>query len=349
MKTKYIDMRDNINEKNIKEAAICINRGGLVLFPTETVYGIGANAFDDRAIEKIYKAKKRASDNPLILHISDIKMLNQIAENITELEKKLIDNFFPGPFTIILNKNKCVSYKVTAGLDSVAVRMPSNIIAHKLIEYSKVPIAAPSANISGRPSGTKISDIFAELNGKINYIIDSGDSDIGIESTVVRVINDTVKILRPGKITVEDILKVTTNVEIDKHVLNKVTKDEKVISPGIKYRHYAPKTKCILVYSNDNNKMCEKIKKMAILYNKALVVSVAENIEKYNDCNNIQTIEVGHKNNLEEISKNMFSVLRKVDDLSPDIVFIEGVEEKELGLAIMNRLIRTCEYNYIKV
>lgn len=200
---KKLDLKNSKDYNKIAEAATVIKEGGLVLFPTETVYGIGANGLDEKAVKKIFEAKGRASDNPLILHIANINMLDKIATNISELEYKLIDAFWPGPFTIILNKKDIVPSVVTGGLNTVAIRMPSNIIANKLIEFAGVPIAAPSANISGKPSGTCIEDVYAELASKMDYIIDGGKCEVGLESTVVKVENGEVKILRPGKISKE--------------------------------------------------------------------------------------------------------------------------------------------------
>ena len=186
---KYLDLKNDKDYTKIKEASKIINNGELVLFPTETVYGIGADGLNEQAVKNIFIAKGRKQDNPLILHISNIKMLDRIAENITELEYKLMENFWPGPFTIILERTKIVPNIVTGGLDTVGIRMPSNEIAKWLIEYANTPIAAPSANISGRPSGTNVEDIFKELSDKVNYIIDGGQCEIGVESTVVRVVD----------------------------------------------------------------------------------------------------------------------------------------------------------------
>lgn len=197
MNEKYLDLRNSFDYEKINIASEIIENGGIVLFPTETVYGIGANALNDNAVEKIFKAKGRAQDNPLILHISDMSMLDEIATNISELEYKLMDAFWPGPFTIILDKKEGIANTATCNGNTVGVRMPSNKIAHELIKRANCPIAAPSANISGKPSGTNIEDIFEELKDKVDYIIDNGECEIGIESTVVRVINDEVKILRP--------------------------------------------------------------------------------------------------------------------------------------------------------
>lgn len=333
---------------NIKDAAKVIKRGGIVLFPTETVYGIGANALNDEAVKKIFIAKGRAQDNPLILHISDMDMLNQIVESISEIEYRLMDTFWPGPFTIVLNKKKGVANVATCGGDTVGVRMPSNKVAHDLIKESGVPIAAPSANISGKPSGTKLSDIINELKDKVDFIIDGGETDIGIESTVVRVINDEVRILRPGKITKEDIEKVMTHVEIDKNVLGEVSSDEKVLSPGMKYRHYAPKTHCKLIYSKDYDKMKTTICKLAEKEgkNSTLILAFTEDLKFYDK---YKCIDIGSKENLNEVSHKIFSSLRRIDDYHVNLAMIEGMSLDGLGLAIMNRLIRACEHDYTEI
>ena len=340
----YLDLRNDNDYTKLEQAGKIIRESGIVLFPTETVYGIGANGLNEKAVKKIYEAKGRASDNPLILHIANFEMLPQIAQNISDIEKKLMKAFWPGPFTIILNRTKIVPDIVTAGLETVGIRMPSGIIAQKLIEYANVPIAAPSANISGRPSGTNLEDIYDELKDKMDFIINGGNTEVGLESTVVRVIDDVPHILRPGKITAEDIKNVVGTVEIDEHILHKTGKEQKILSPGMKYRHYAPNAKCILVFSKENNKLISKIKELSSEYKNPLIITKNENLERLKG---VQTIGMG--NSLEEISKNIFTILRKVDNYHPDIVIIEGVEKEGLGLAIMNRLIRACEYNYIEI
>jgi len=341
---KILDFKNSNEYEKIEEAGNIIKNGGLVLFPTETVYGIGANGLDENAVKKIFIAKGRKQDNPLILHVSDYEMLKEISKDINETEQKLIEEFWPGPFTIILERTEKVPDIVTGGLTTVGIRMPENIIAQKLIKYSNVPIAAPSANISGKPSGTRIEDILEELKEKVDYIIDGGECKIGLESTVVRVIDNIPHILRPGKITAEQIKKVAGKVVIDEHILNKIDLQEEVLSPGMKYRHYAPKTECMLIYSEDKEKMVNRIKEEIKKYEKVLIISTEENVLKY-DCENI--IKMG--SDLEEISKNIFKILRQVDNYKVDKVIIEGVEKKGLGLAIMNRLIRACEYNFIEV
>ena len=255
MISKYSNQKEQIKEEEIEEASKVIIDGKLVLFPTETVYGIGANAMDAVAVKKIFEAKGRAADNPLIVHVSNLKMLKQIVESVGELEKKLIQEFWPGPLTIIFNRKseEIIPNITTANLNTVGIRMPSNTIAQKLIEYAGVPIAAPSANVSGKPSGTKIEDIIQEFDGKVDYIIDGGFTDIGVESTVIKAEGETIHLLRPGKVTKEQLEKIA-KVEVDSHVLGKVEKKEKVASPGMKYRHYAPNTKCIMVYSKNTKK-----------------------------------------------------------------------------------------------
>ena len=228
------DMKDKININEIEKASNLIKEGKLVLFPTETVYGIGADGLNEQAVKNIFIAKGRAQDNPLILHVSGFEMITRIAKNINEIEKKLISKFFPGPLTIILERTKIVPDVVTGGLDTVGVRMPSNIIAKTLIEKANTPIAAPSANISGKPSGTNIKDIFDELSNKVDCIIDGGNTDIGLESTVVRVIDNKVKILRPGKITKEQLEKQGFNVEIDNNVFHKIKENDVVFSISLK-------------------------------------------------------------------------------------------------------------------
>lgn len=336
--TKYL----KITQKDLKEAAIGINEGKLVLFPTETVYGIGADGLNADAVDKIFKAKGRKTDNPLILHISNLDMVTQIAKDISELEWKLMNEFFPGPFTLILKKKDIVPSIVTGNLDTVGIRMPSNKVAHDLIELSNTPIAAPSANISGRPSGTNIKDIYKELDGKVDYMIDGGNTDIGLESTVVRVINDEIHILRPGAITKEALSKITPKVIVDQHVLKEISNNEEVLSPGMKYKHYAPETKCLLIYAKNNDDFINKVKELELQYPNLLCVCKTKNTSLFK-----RSIDMGNTN--EEISKNIFSILRQVDNYDTDLVVIEGVEPIGLGLAIMNRLIRACSHNYLEI
>lgn len=342
MISKYIDLKNSNEYEKIKPAGESIKQGKLVLFPTETVYGIGANALDEKAVKDIFIAKGRAQDNPLIVHITDIKMLDVLVKNVGPIEQKLMEKFWPGPLTIVMERKPIIPNVITGGLDTVAIRMPSNEIARKLIEYSECPIAAPSANVSGKPSGTLVEDIIDELDGKVDYVIDSGRVDIGVESTVVRVVDNVIHILRPGKITPEDMKKLGFEVFIEKQILGEYKENEKVMSPGIKYRHYAPTTKCLMVYSKDEEKLVKTINEN-IEGKTSVVICKTQNISKYNAKN---ILDMG--NNLEEITKNIFTLLRKADKYNADIIAIEGVEKDGLGLAIMNRLLRACSHNYIE-
>lgn len=337
--TNIFDFKNEINEIELKKAGESIREGKLVIFPTETVYGIGANALDCNAVESIFLAKGRANDNPLIVHIADFDMLDELVKDVSPLEQKLMDSFMPGPFTLILKKKEIIPNNVSANLDTVGIRMPQNRIAHDLIKEARVPIAAPSANISSRPSGTKISDIKDEFNNKVEIIIDGGETSVGLESTVVKVIDGIPTILRPGKITPEDIIELVGICKLSDNLFKKA--DGVVESPGMKYKHYAPQNKCILVYSDDQNKLVDLIKQNII--DKTLIIGNEKNMDKYN-CYKY----LSYGSTLDDISHNIFSLLREADKYNPNLIIIEGVKKQGLGIAIMNRLIRASSYNYIE-
>lgn len=337
--TKIFDFKKEIKFDELKECAKAIKNGELVIFPTETVYGIGADATNAKAVDDIFISKGRANDNPLIVHIADFDDLDNITEKPSKLEQELMEAFMPGPFTIILKKKSTIPNNVSANLETVGIRMPSNKIAHDLIKLSHTVIAAPSANKSGKPSGTNVNDIFDEFNNKVAYIIDGGDTNIGLESTVVKVINGIPTILRPGKITPEDIKNVCGNVQLSDNLFKPATGI--VESPGMKYRHYAPTTKCILIYSENNDKLVNAIKMH--ITNNSCIIGSGKNKDKF-DVNYLS-----YGNSYEEISHNIFTLLRQADKLGKDLIIIEGVKKEGLGIAIMNRLIRTCEYNYEEI
>ena len=317
-----------------------IENDNLVIFPTETVYGIGANALSTIAVEKIFAVKTRAKNNPLIVHLKNTKEIDKYAIVENEIEKKLINSFMPGPITIILRKKNIISSSVTAGLDTVGIRVPENNIAHEFLELVDVPIAAPSANISSRPSGTKVSDIKDEFDSLVKYIIDGGESLIGLESTVVKVINNIPTILRPGYVTKEMIERVVGCCNVSEFVLKEVNNKKRIESPGMLYKHYAPKTKCLLVYSNDLKTLKHLVEEN--ITDKTIILGS----DKLKDIPCYKYINYG--NNLEEISHNIFSNLRLCDTYNADLIIIEGVLKVGLGLAIMNRLIRTSNFNYIE-
>lgn len=335
-----MEVIEYLNEENLELLKKEIENNKLVIFPTETVYGIGANALSEDSVSKIFEVKERARNNPLIVHLKDKEEISKYAVISNEIEQKLIDSFMPGPFTLILKKKDIIPECVTAGLDSVGIRIPINEIANKFLEYVSVPIAAPSANISSRPSGTKVSDIKDEFDNLVNYIIDGGESKIGLESTVVKVIDNIPTILRPGFITKEDIENVIGKCIVSENVLKQISDSSKVESPGMLYKHYAPKTKCLLIYSKDKEILKELIENNKTDKTIILGSSNLENINCYKYIN--------YGDSLESISHNIFSKLRECDNYQGDLIIIEGVEKVGLGLAIMNRLIRTANFNYLE-
>ncbi|MBI5253824.1 MAG: threonylcarbamoyl-AMP synthase [Euryarchaeota archaeon] len=313
------------SKRKIQTAAEIIRRGGLVAFPTETVYGLGANALDAGAVRKIFSAKGRPLDNPVIVHIAKKEELEKLARRIPKKAKILAERFWPGPLTLVLKKSRAVPKAATAGLDTVAIRMPRNRIALELISASGVPIAAPSANISGRPSPTSAKHVMQDLNGKIDAVIDGGAVDIGLESTVLDMTVRMPTILRPGGVALEELQNVIGRV-----VLYRKKGKEKPRSPGMKYRHYAPRAELILV--GDSAKIPEiagtlRGKKIGILATKETAMRYTGAVEV-----------VGSRKNLREVARNLFSALRKLDESGVDVIISESFEEKGIGLAIMNRL-----------
>lgn len=329
MQTKIIRITDKNKKKVLEKAADIIKNGGLVVFPTETVYGLGANVFDEKALKKIFLAKGRPSDNPIIVHISEEEQLKELANDVSENQRKLINTFWPGPLTIIFEKKNTISDIVSGGLPTIAVRMPSNLIAHELINLARVPIAAPSANISGRPSGTTGRHICDELTGKIDMIIDAGFSDIGVESTVVKINEEQVLILRPGAITKEMLEKILFPLPI----IFAKDKNELQFSPGTKYRHYAPKAKLEII----SEKMVERAE---VLEKGKLKVGIIttnqdkDSFKKYKP----NVFVLGNKNNLEEISQKLYHALRFFDTHPVDIILCQNFPQNGLGVAIMDRL-----------
>lgn len=331
--TKIVKKLNN----DIKEEIL---KDNLIIFPTETVYGIGANALSEKAVNKIFEVKTRAKNNPLIVHLKDKSEIEKYAIISNPIEQKLIDTFMPGPFTIILKKKDVIPSCVTANMDSVGIRIPIHQMAHDFLELVNVPIAAPSANISSRPSGTKVDDIKDEFDSLVPYIIDNGEATIGLESTVVKVIDNIPTILRPGFVTYEDIISLIGACNIAPGVLTKLDNNTKVESPGMLYKHYAPKTNCILVYSSKIDTLKQIINDN--LDHKTIIIgsSKLKDIPCYHFLN--------YGDTLEEISHNIFSLLRLADKYEANKIIIEGVKKEGLGLAIMNRLIRTANFNYIE-
>ena len=349
MKTEYVDLREGKDIKEgVKKAAEIIKRGGLVAFPTETVYGLGANGLDENAVPKIYEAKGRPSDNPLILHISKLDEIEDIVKEIPKSALILAEEFWPGPLTMVFKKSERIPYRTTGGLESVAIRMPSNKIARELIKAAGVPIAAPSANSSGRPSPTKASHVIYDLDGKIDMVIDGGEVDIGIESTIVDVTGEVPVILRPGFITEEMLSEAIGRVEIDEVVKSlSPDKDLKPKAPGMKYRHYAPRGK-MTIYKGSHSKVVERInEEISKLEGKKTGVLATDETKSYYKADII--ISLGSREDGESIAHNLFDALRKFDDEDVELIFSEGFDENKLGFAIMNRLHKSAGYNIINV
>ena len=336
------------DEEKIKEAAEFIKNGGTVAFPTETVYGLGADALNVKAVEKIFKAKGRPQDNPLIIHVSS-KNIDAYVKEIPEVANKLIDKFWPGPLTIILRKKDIIPDVTSANLDSIGIRMPDNEIARKLIELSNTTIAAPSANISGRPSPTDIQRCIEDLDGKVDCILGGEQSNIGVESTIVDCTVVPPMVLRPGGITLEMLRKVDSRIEIDKAIMEKPRENLKPKAPGMKYKHYAPNAK-VTIISGERKKTVEKIREM-VHYNiekgkKVCILTVEENVKEYTEG---ISIVLGSIVDLSTVAKSLFEALRKCDDLGADLILAEGYKEEGVGVAIMNRLNKAAGFDIIEV
>lgn len=343
MKTRILKIEKN-NIENLKEASHLIRKGELVAFPTETVYGLGADGLNKKAVEKIFIAKGRPQDNPLILHISHLDMLKPLVMDIPKEAKLLMEKFWPGPLTIIFKKSSLVPEIISGGLETVAIRMPKNEIALELIHLSNTPIAAPSANISGRPSPTDAKTCYEDLCGKIELIIDGGDTIVGLESTVIDMTGDVPTILRPGAITLEMISKLLPNAEVDKSI---ITEGEIPKSPGQKYKHYAPKADAFLLIGNKDEKLKKLDKFISENEGKKIgIMATTELLEKIN-YENIAVKNLGSISNLENFGSLIFRDLRDLDKLNVDVIICEGVEETGLGMAIMNRLKKSTSNRYI--
>lgn len=319
------------------EAAEEIRRGGLVAFPTETVYGLGANALDAEAVQSIFRAKGRPNDNPLIVHVADISMLEKLVTGIRPEARKLIAAYWPGPLTLIFYRAPIVPDEVTAGLDTVAVRMPDHPVALELIKKSNVPVAAPSANRSGRPSPTLACHVAEDLAGRIAYIIDGGPCRVGVESTVLDMTSEVPAILRPGGITPSMIEKVIGTVRLDEGVIgNNCTVKPK--SPGMKYTHYAPKGEVIVVSGMPEdvvrwiNQKIQQDEKECIC---SVVITSQEHLSQYGAKD---ALSFGSVHNPDEVAANIFRLFRECDHIGAEKIYIEAIPKEGIGLAVMNRI-----------
>ena len=342
--------REKPDEERIGLAAEIIRRGGLVAFPTETVYGLGADALNPHAVREIYLVKKRPLDNPIIVHVADKSDVYKLAKNIPKQAEMLMDFFWPGPLTLVLEASDVVPRITTGGLSTVAIRMPKHKVALALIRASGTPIAAPSANLAGKPSPTMVEHVIQDLYGRIDAILDAGPTRIGVESTVLDLTGEVPQILRPGGITYEDLKRVLGRVSIHPSALAKSKIYVKhARSPGMKYRHYAPKAEVILV-EGETDLIVEKIRELAKQYVKAGkkvgILATDENVGKY-EVGAVKSL--GSRKDLSTAAKNLFRLLREFDEEKVDLIIAEGLPQKGLGLAIMNRLRKAAGYNIITV
>lgn len=349
METKVFVARDNyIKDEELKEASAVIRSGGLVAFPTETVYGLGGDATNPEASRKIYAAKGRPSDNPLIVHIADFSQLRNIVAEVPQEAEKLAEAFWPGPLTMILRKNDVIPYETTGGLDTVAIRMPSHPVARAFLQDSGCMIAAPSANTSGRPSPTTAQHVWEDLHGKIEILLDGGPVGIGIESTIVDLSEERPMILRPGFITQEMLSAVLGDVGVDPGLASENSKQPPK-APGMRYRHYAPKADLTLVEGT----MEEVISKINALTREAQAMGKSVGVlatEENKDCYVADhVIVIGQRQNEAEIARHLFDVLRQFDDLQVDLIYSESFVAAGVGQAIMNRLLKAAGHKRIFV
>ena len=343
METEIINISDTSETEKIKKAADILAHGGLVAFPTETVYGLGADATDAEAAKKIYAAKGRPSDNPLIIHVADPEDAEKYAVT-NECYYRLAKAFMPGPLTVILPKKDTIPSSVTGGLDSVAVRCPAHPIANAIIRESGTAIAAPSANISGSPSPTCGDHVIHDMRGRIDMIVDGGESEIGLESTIIKLDGNRATLLRPGAITCDALTCVCESVEISSAVTEELSKNEKPLSPGMKYRHYAPTAPLVLL-DGDEDLVIDFLRRAQ----NAEHCTILCYDEELDHLRYERLIPIGARNNLEAQSARLFSALREADTLDGDIIYAHLPKKEGLGLALYNRMIRAAAHTIKKV
>ncbi|OPX44864.1 threonylcarbamoyl-AMP synthase [Ruminiclostridium hungatei] len=351
MKTKLIKIDpENIDLQKLKEAADILREGEIVAIPTETVYGLGADALNPVAVEKIFKAKGRPSDNPLIVHIADRERVGELTGSIPEKAVVLMDKLWPGPLTLVMKKSSIIPGVITAGLDTVAIRMPEHPVARELIRLADVPVAAPSANVSGRPSTTTAQHVLDDLDGKIQMVVDAGSSRVGLESTVLDVTVEPPVLLRPGGITPGQLEALIGPIEIDRTILGKISPENTPKAPGMKYTHYSPEAQVVIVRSKDMKKQVDKVIELAKENKKAgRSVGICSTEQTANRYSGFLALSLGDRNSPETIAARLFALLREFDGRGVEVIIAEAVEEHEVGLAIMNRLIKAAGYHVIEV
>lgn len=347
MNTKVVKI-DETDEEALRQAGLVLKQGGLVAFPTETVYGLGGDALNPDSSRKIYEAKGRPSDNPLIVHIADMEALEFIVAEVTEEAKKIAKAFWPGPLTMILKKSDKVPLETTGGLQTVAVRMPSHQVARKLIQYGGGYVAAPSANTSGKPSPTVAKYVIEDMSGRIDMIIDGGQVGIGLESTIIDLTVNPPQILRPGYVTQDMLEEVLGQVDIDKTILDN---DSGLApkAPGMKYRHYAPKGELTIV-SGAQQQVTEYINGQTLqLQKQGCKVGIIGSDEALADYQADVVKSVGSRTDEEAIARNLYRILREFDDESVEVIFSEGFDSVGMGQAIMNRLLKAAGHKVVRL
>lgn len=334
-------------EASLALAARLLADGELVAFPTETVYGLGANALDAEAVRGIFAAKGRPADNPLIVHIHDRSQLKDICE-VNDLAHRLMDAFWPGPLTIILPRKAAVPDVVTAKLDTVAVRMPSHPVAMAMLKACSLPVAAPSANRSGKPSPTSAQHVFDDMDGRIPLILDGGESDVGLESTVISLVGEKPCILRPGGVTKAMLEAVIGEVDLAGSILRPLEKGEKALSPGMMYKHYSPDGQVTLI-EGEESAVVEALRRLYAHADgeghRACVMCFTEHVEALADCH---PHDIGSKDDPAEVARRLFATLRALDDEQMDVIFSEVVPPEGVGLAVMNRLGRAAAFRTVQ-
>lgn len=339
MQTEIIRIQGD-NKEGISRGGQLLRQGGLVVFPTETVYGLGANALSDEAVSKIYVAKGRPSDNPLIVHISSIEELEPLVAEVPPQAKKLADRFWPGPLTMIFKKSPLVGNVVSGGLPTVAVRMPENPIARALIREAGVPVAAPSANLSGSPSPTCFAHAFEDMNGRVEAIMDGGSCAYGVESTVLTLAVSPARLLRPGAVTPEQLREILPDLEIDPAVTERMKEGEKAASPGMKYKHYAPKAHVILV---DGSPAAYREFVESRRGEGVFALCFEEDAKGLT----IPCVSYGRREDHREQARELFFCLRQLDQLQAKTVYAHCPNKSGVGLAVYNRLIRAAGFEVI--
>ena len=344
-----VDKSVDENHPTIKEVAQQLRKGKTIAFPTETVYGLGANAYNTEAVKKIFQAKGRPSDNPLIVHIASLEQVEELVEQIDHQSKRLMEKFWPGPLTIIFKRKAAISPSVTAGLPSLAIRMPDHPVALAILKATNLPIAAPSANRSGRPSPTTAEHVLEDLNGKIAGIVDGGPTGIGVESTVIDVSGEVPTVLRPGGITMEELEEVLGNVMLDPAL---VEQNEKPRSPGMKYTHYAPKGEMWIVKGNQQE-VINQINQLTTIKKehglKVGILTLTNHQQYFEHHQNAYILSYGTLENLYPLAEHLYDALRSFDQQQVDFILAEAVDEKGIGLTIMNRLNKAAGGNIINL